>query len=255
MTPDFEQTVKHALARAGFGASAAHAYCVLVFNSTVFIHHATAAQHWLDGIERVRANRFRFEPDRNTYVLAHAYWRIALGIFLGIETAAVPLAMAEAGQPSLPGTGAATSLSHSGSWVAVAIGKSSTIGVDIESLPNNNALDQLASTICTQGEIDDLEKSPPLARHAAMLALWTRKEALLKAFGSGLLAEPSTVSANAGEIIIPPPSAPIQTCCHVCNISLPTNLVGALATPADTKYPLRLYLHDTHAIDGVVSPT
>ena len=191
--------------------------------------------------ERDRAGRFRFAQDRSTYVLAHACWRVILGRVLGVPADAVPLRIALAGQPTLPGTGFATSLSHSGSWVAIAIACASTVGLDIETSPARATLGQLAGSICTQAEIAALEKLSATDREPAMLALWTRKEALLKAFGCGLRTEPSSVSASPDEPLEPPLYAPVRTPCCVRNFDLPAPLVGALATPSAVQFTSTIY--------------
>lgn len=241
MTPTFEESVKRALFRTGFGVAPVNECGVLLFDSAAWLPSASAAHGYLDAREGLRANRFRFERDRTTYVLAHACWRIALGVSLGMETAQVPLLIAASGQPTLPGTGMATSLSHSGSWVAIAIGNVVTIGVDIESTPTRGALATLVNELCTPAEKTYLETLPPSVHEDAMLALWTRKEALLKAFGIGLLAEPSSVQADPDAVVSPPPSAPMQVPCQVRNICLPDNLAGALARPAGTAGRCGLY--------------
>lgn len=210
-----------------------------------------AALPLLTAIESERAGRFRFAQDRATYVLAHACWRVILGQVLGVPTGTVPLRIALAGQPMLPGTGFATSLSHSGNWVAVAIACATTVGLDIETSPARATLGQLAGSICTQAEIAALEELPAPDREPAMLALWTRKEALLKAFGCGLRTEPSSVSASPDEPVEPPLYAPVWTSCSVRNIELPATLVGALATPAATRFTSTV--HRLEPLEGIDS--
>jgi 4'-phosphopantetheinyl transferase len=250
MTNEFEITVKRALAAASFGAPAANSCAILLFDSAVWSGATDAAACLLTTSEHDRAARFQFARERTTYVLAHACWRVALGSALGIQTQAVSLVMSPTGQPTLPGTRLATSLSHSGNWVAVAIANTCTVGVDIEVSPSRAALGPLVGSICTHDEKVELDELPIAAREAAMLGLWTRKEALLKAFGCGLHAEPSSVSARPGVSIWPPPSAPVRSPCIVRNLDLPAALVGALATPAERACAWQLYrLDPAEAID------
>lgn len=87
--------------------------------------------------------------------------------------------------------------------------------------------------VCTPAEISDMEGLSPSMRETALLALWTRKEALLKAFGIGLAADPARLSATSGELVVPPALVTDQVPCRACPIeALPDNLVGALAVPA-----------------------
>jgi 4'-phosphopantetheinyl transferase len=148
--------------------------------------------------ERERAARFRFDRDRTTYVLAHAAWRVLLGCCLDLAAAAVPLRFAASGQPQLPGTGWATSLSHSGTQVMLAAAHAAVLGVDVEAIPAHARLDALAGQICCPSELDFLRALPQAGREQALLRLWTRKEALLKAAGLGLRQPPCGFAAPAG---------------------------------------------------------
>jgi 4'-phosphopantetheinyl transferase len=231
---DFVQAGQRALADCSFAIPAAGEACVLLCDSTEWTACAVSAERVLDAGEQARAARFRFEHDRVAYVLAHAMWRLALGACLGMDAMDVPLASTPSGQPRLHGSRYATSLSHSGSWVAIAICAGVTVGVDIERSPARTALGRLMPLMCTPVEIANMERLPMHAREIALLMLWTRKEALLKAFGVGLMEDPAQLSAMNGELIVPPPSIRDQVPCRVCNVeSLPTALIGALAVPDD----------------------
>lgn len=240
MTEDFAQTVRGMLVRAGFAAPGAGEACVLVVDSSSLTTHAAATEQLLDAVERQRAARFHFNRDRSAYLLAHALWRMVLGVCLDVEPAAVPLARLSSGQPYLPGTRWATSLSRSDSWVAIAAGHAVTLGVDIERSPSRIALDGLLTTICTPDEAAQMRELAMPAREAALLALWTRKEALLKAFGTGLLESPSALYATMSGPVTPP-QASAQPPCQVHNLDLPVGLVGAFAAPVAVGL-CRLYM-------------
>jgi len=230
---DFTQAAWRALAHGSFTDPAAGEACVLLCDSIAWTTYLASAERLLDAGEQARAARFRFEHDRVTYVLAHALWRTALGICLGMEATRVPLGSTPAGQPRLHGTRYATSLSHSGSWVAIAICADVTVGVDIERSPARMALDELMPLICTPAEMADLARLPTQARETGLLKLWTRKEALLKAFGVGLNEDPALMSAMSGGLVTPPSSVPDQPSCRALGLEpLPDGLVGALAAPA-----------------------
>lgn len=174
-TPDgFRQTVRRTLACAGFVPPGAGEACVLVFDSSMWVAHAAAAEGLLDHGEHCRVARFRFDRDRSTYTLAHALWRMTLGVCLETEASMVSLVSTPSGQPQLPGTRLATSLSHSGSWVAIAMGAADTLGVDIERAPSRIALSDLLMTICTSTEAADMQKLPLPAREHAQTALAKR---------------------------------------------------------------------------------
>src|SRR3546814_6922343 len=100
------------------------------------------------------------------------------------------------GCPQVPGTGLNTSLSHSGTAVAIALTGAGAIGVDIEPASRARGLLDLASRICHPIELTALSAMPEPAREAALLRLWVRKEALLKALGVGLRWEMSGFEAR-----------------------------------------------------------
>ena len=236
----FPRLAAHAFLRAGFSPPTADDVAVLVFDTAAWLDQVVAAEHLLDTGECQRAARFRFAHDRVAYVLAHAMWRSVLGWCLGCEAAAVRITSTSTGQPQLPGTPWATSLSHSGSWVAVAAGCTAVVGVDIERSPPLRTLNDLVSTVCTPREAIDMCALPPAAREHAMLRLWTRKEALLKAFGTGLSGPPpATFEALPGACVAPPPELACPPC-SVHELPLPTAVVGALAVPVGSG---KRYLH------------
>jgi 4'-phosphopantetheinyl transferase len=243
MAYDFEPTAGDVLARHAFLAPATDEVRVLLFDSAVWAGYVDSAERLLDSGERARASRFRFEHDREAYILSHALWRVALGICLGVGARRVPLTSTSSGQPRLPGTGLATSLSGTGGWSAIAIAGADTVGVDIERSPARIALEELIPTMCTLAERNELAKLSTRAREPVLLDMWTRKEALLKAFGVGLLEDPALLSASTSELISPPASAPVQIPCRVRNLDLPIALTGALAVPASV-HTLRIYLLD-----------
>ncbi|GLQ46108.1 hypothetical protein GCM10007862_11590 [Dyella lipolytica] len=203
----------------------------MLFDSAAWAAYAHMADEWLDANERARAARFHFERDYLAYVMAHAIWRIALSVCLGTETDRVPLTHTSNGQPQLPGTSLSTSLSHSGNYVAMAICGAPTVGIDIEQSPPRIVLDDLLTTICTPAEAAALQELPPAARTQTLLTLWTRKEALLKAFGVGLAQAPATLSAMSDEPVAPPAQAVGPWPCRVRTLEVPFDCVGALAAP------------------------
>ncbi len=238
---DFLQAVRRAFAGAGVAALRDGEAGVLVFDSARWLAHVAAAAPWLGTEERQRAERFRFERDYVTYVLAHAVWRLALAGWLERDARAVPLLHAPFGQPLLPGTGWATSLSHSGTQVAIAAARAATLGVDIERSPSPRSLNDLSSTICTPMEAEAMQQLPAAEREQALLVLWTRKEAWLKAAGTGLSVDPATFAVMPGLAAGLPHAK--HASCRLVDLALPDGLVGALALP------LTLGRYGVHLLD------
>src|SRR5579859_3256141 len=192
----FRDQAKRSLLQARFdGPGTAH---VLLFDSTPWRSFHDNAVCLLPSSEQERSHRLRQTRHRDTYVIAHALWRLALGDLLGVEAMDVPLTSTADGRPQLEGTGYATSLSHSGAYVAIAISRTTSIGIDIEQSPPRAGLRDLTSVLCTPTEAAAVEQLPPEQRELALLSLWARKEALLKAFGVGLREAPTSIAADIG---------------------------------------------------------
>jgi 4'-phosphopantetheinyl transferase len=229
--PSFERRMASALRDAGFDAPRADQASVLVFDARAMAPCVGEAAALLDRRERSRAARFRFRRDRDTYTLAHATWRVALGACLAVDPREVPLATTADGQPRLAGTALSTSLSHSGDLVALTVCPAATVGVDIEQWPARIDLEALMPMFCTREECAELEGLDAERRTRALLELWTRKEALLKAFGVGLLTDPATTPAPSTHPLMPPPMAMHYPPCHTRNLRPGRHWIAALAAP------------------------
>lgn len=245
-----EPMFRKALAN-GIAVDTAH---VLVFDSSPWRHFFDDAQLWLSPLEQQRACRFHKAEHRETYVLAHALWRLAIATVLEREVTAVGLATSPSGQPLLPDTPYATSLSHSGSYVAIALARARCVGVDIEQAPPRPGLHALVSVLCAPSEAQAIEALPVELRDEALLHVWTRKEALLKAFGVGLREAPNSIAADAGRLIDPPPTAPQASACLIHALPLPDSLSGALAAPA-TVTRLAVHVLPSPGDRATLSPT
>ena len=84
------------------------------------------------------------------------------------------------------------SVSHTEGAVLVAVGILCRLGVDVEP-DRNRGLRRLWHHALTGTELDDLERHDRVHRNKVFLGYWTRKEALLKAAGTGLAVEPRLI--------------------------------------------------------------
>jgi len=234
-TSRFTHRVTAALRACGFAAPSAECARVIVFDSAPWWSLCEDATVLLSPHEALRASRFRHAIDHDIYTIAHAFWRVALGIALDVDPAQVALTSAADGQPQLPGSGLATSLSHSGTMVAVAIARGPAVGVDIEGFPPRSNLHDVADMVCTADEAAAMATLEGEARTRALLELWTRKEALLKAFGVGLQVAPSTIEATLGVAVAAPAGATSSAACRICSLAMPVGWLGSLALAQEIK--------------------
>lgn len=151
----------------------------------------------LDDDERARAQRLRAAHDRAAYIAAHALLRAMLSAQCDVAPPDWRFAAGEHGKPFLvngPAQSPRFSLSHTRGVAAVAIGEGADIGVDVEAqraeTRSSTARDDLALArrFFAPEEIACLEARTGEERRDAFLALWTLKEAVIKATGQGLSA-------------------------------------------------------------------
>ncbi len=165
----------------------------------------------IDGImgaaERSRVERKRRREDRENTAFAYACHRVLLSAALGCPPAEVPLMRDGLGCPRLDDGSAHTSLSHADGLVAIAISMAGPVGVDIEPIHRTAAMAEISARVLHVRELAALSTLPADGRNAALLALWVRKEALLKAAGIGLAREMDEFEAPAGEILELPDGA------------------------------------------------
>lgn len=116
--------------------------------------------------------------------------RLILGAYLGLPGKDIVLVRSPAGKPGLAPALAASglhfNLSHSGSWLAVAVGQGGMLGVDIERERRFGRALDLARRYFSRAEAEHLAGLEEPARSRAFLKLWTVREACIKAVGTSL---------------------------------------------------------------------
>jgi len=151
--------------------------------------------------ERERASQFHFAADRNRYLAGRAQLRRLLGRYLRADPATLPLAAGPHGKPYLADPEAGWlgfNLAHSGDLVVYAVAGDRDIGVDVEWVRPELDVDGLARRFFTAAERRWLDVLPRERRVSACVALWTRKEAVVKGLGLGLTLSPQRVEALPG---------------------------------------------------------
>ncbi|TSE15824.1 4'-phosphopantetheinyl transferase superfamily protein [Arthrobacter sp. KBS0703] len=115
------------------------------------------------------------------------------------------------------------SLSRCGDWAVVAgqldADLTGAVGVDVED-ESSTAFEGFDATLLTDGEQRLTLSTPEHSRPQLRAQLWTRKEALLKALGTGLAREPNGIDVVADPRVRSMAPEPL---------GLPSNLVVAVA--------------------------
>lgn len=140
----------------------------------------------LSADEKARAGRFKFEKDRFCYIISRGTLRVLLSTYLNKKPENIHFLYNAHGKPYLAGTGLKFNVSHSADMAVFAFFEGNEVGVDIEYIKNDFNVLELAQNFFSVREIASLEKQPEVSLGDSFFRCWTRKEAFIKADGSGL---------------------------------------------------------------------
>jgi 4'-phosphopantetheinyl transferase len=135
--------------------------------------------------ENELASRFRFEDDKNRFAIARHSLRLLLSKYLSLSPLEIHISAEKGQKPRIVNSLSRLhfNISHSGEWILVAVANSET-GIDIEKINPAFSYHELLPDHFSKREINYIsEATDPLA---AFYYLWTRKESLVKARGTGL---------------------------------------------------------------------
>ncbi|MDE0205529.1 MAG: 4'-phosphopantetheinyl transferase superfamily protein [Candidatus Tectomicrobia bacterium] len=160
------------------------------------------AAAWLNEPEQARWRRYLHPRARRDFALCRAALRAMLCRRLGCCNDELTFGALRYGKPYalLRGTPASVSfnVSHGGQNGLIALAPAGRLGVDVEERDNRRDLDAIAQTVFTPAEQAELALARGDRKIRLFFSLWTMKEALIKALGSGF-------SLNASRFEIPQP--------------------------------------------------
>jgi 4'-phosphopantetheinyl transferase len=139
--------------------------------------------------ERQRGERFRFEKHRARWLAGRIALRRILADELGVAPGEIEYETGVHGKPSLAGKHAGAlefNLSHSGGRALVAIARGMELGVDVEEIHAMEDIHAVAERHFAAEEREHLFSLPAGEQVPGFYRLWTRKEAYIKAIGTGL---------------------------------------------------------------------
>jgi 4'-phosphopantetheinyl transferase len=164
--------------------------------------------------------------------------RLLLGSYLNRPGKDVILQRSERGKPgldpSLAESGLDFNLSHSGNWLAIALAREISVGVDIEVNRVMRRPVDLANRFFHSSEADWLAELEEPERSRRFLTQWTAREALVKAAGTGLadvLPDIRLVFDPVG-ILSLPATWPAPENWSLIAPQWPAGLLGHIAIPA-----------------------
>jgi 4'-phosphopantetheinyl transferase len=146
---------------------------------------AMASVSLLTASEKNISSRFRFEQDRKRFTAGRYALRLLLSKYLSTDLSEISI-IAEPGQKpfvSIPSNHIHFNISHSGEWVLIAFANQE-VGIDIEMANPAFEFHDLLEEHFSEEEQQFIKDSGDPS--STFFYLWTRKEALTKAWGTGL---------------------------------------------------------------------
>jgi 4'-phosphopantetheinyl transferase len=144
----------------------------------------------LSADESMRASRFHFARDRQSFAASRSILRMILAGYLAADPDGLSFSYSNKGKPSLgqayAGSGLQFNISHSGGIALFAFTRQREIGVDVEQVRRDFEVEALAQRYFSAREQTQLAALSADERVDAFFRCWTRKEAYIKATGDGL---------------------------------------------------------------------
>ena len=157
--------------------------------------------------ELAKAGQFRFELDRNRYIIAHGALRNILARYRKTMPGEPVFRYGPAGKPELASGAVRFNMSHADDLFLCAISLARAVGIDVERV--RPGVDQVvAGWLSSPRARCFLEALPQPARRRAFFQSWTRLEAYGKARGEGPILDPETFEDCLdlrSPILLPPP--------------------------------------------------
>ncbi len=139
--------------------------------------------------EKERADRLKFQTDRNNFLLSRGHLRSLLSAYLGREPQDIELRYGSYGKPYLSKDSnpdnISFNLSHSRGASYYALTKDREIGIDIEYLRPVSRAQKIIERFFSEEERAHYRNQPSGKKLETFFMLWCRREAYTKALGTG----------------------------------------------------------------------
>ena len=137
--------------------------------------------------ELERAAKFFKPTDTESFILCRGLLRRILGNVLDIDPSSILFEQNEYGKPLIPNTGMEFNVSHSRDRLLIAVTSGRTVGVDIEFRRSGIKMNAIADRWFAPEEREFFKalKNPEIG----FFDIWAKKEAYVKALGTGIFKE------------------------------------------------------------------
>ncbi len=155
--------------------------------------------------ERQRAERYVFAHDQQRFILARGMLRLLLSHYLQLAPSEIQFVTNVYGKPHLNPNSSTLefNISHSHEWILLAFSKAIPVGIDIEFIRTDIAIDAIAQRFFSPSEAATLIQLQNTDKTNAFFNLWAKKEAVIKMLGTGLFQplDQTDVSTNANHTL------------------------------------------------------
>lgn len=137
-----------------------------------------------------RANSFRFERDRNRYIITRTLVRTVLSRYAPIDPSDWNIKPDKFGRPQISNEDSVAkrlvfNLSHTDGLIVLVVRWDRAVGVDVENILRFDWQEEIYQCL-SRAEQQELRLLPPAIRAEQFLRYWTLKESYIKARGKGL---------------------------------------------------------------------
>jgi len=144
----------------------------------------------LSADERLRAERYHFARDRQSFIISRSLLRMTLAGYQNMEPGGLQFYYGPYGKLALAETSTTSTLqfnmSHSHKLALFAFARDREVGVDVEYIHHVAEAKQIAERYFSEQEQKALLSLPLSQMYEQFFTYWTRLEAYLKASGDGL---------------------------------------------------------------------
>lgn len=192
----------------------------------------------LDSVEQGRAAAFRHDFHRELFVRRRWWLREVIAALAQVDPTEVRIEHDALGRPSLiapeRARGWELSTSHGGVLAVLAVSPGRRVGIDVVEMDESHVTLDAARIFMREAERAEFESQPEHRRTRTFYHFWARKEAVLKALGTGLALDPRTIDVRGPRVVVPGGDS-----MFVMDLSLQDRRTGALAVAAESEPPPR----------------
>lgn len=186
--------------------------------------------------ELQRAHRFRFAEHRRRFVIARGCLRQLLEQYLHSDAREFVFAYSPEGKPRLDvrhRTDLSFNVSHSGEMAAFAFTRGRNIGIDVELVRRDVDVEEIPKRFFSCAEQKWMSSLQGEAKFQGFFNCWTRKEAYVKAVGTGLSLplrdfDVSLIPGEAAKLLATRPDASIAVGWDMASLDFGLEYSGAV---------------------------